>query len=72
MLEPMATVNRPSGHGSCELDFVSEIVCLAHVTEFGSVACFSLLESDHIFCSLRDEIREIYKGLDSILRPTYR
>lgn len=33
MLEPMATVNRPSGHDSYEQDFVSEILSLIHVTE---------------------------------------
>lgn len=31
MLEPMATVNRPSGRGSCEQDFVSEILSLVRV-----------------------------------------
>lgn len=42
LLEPMATVNRSSGHGSCEQDFVSEILSLIRVIKnFGSIAlCF--------------------------------
>lgn len=31
MLEPMAAVNRPIGHGSYEQDFVSEILNRIHV-----------------------------------------
>lgn len=41
MLEPMATVNRLSGHDSCEQDFVSEIlslICVTKIWNFGPIA----------------------------------